>query len=331
MSARRAGLITAIRDAIAHEMERDATVVVMGVDAELGPLGSVRGLHARFGSERVRSTPITEYAVTGAAAGAAMTGLRPIVDLHFSNFLYTAWDQLANQVAKLPYMTNGQLSLPLVLLACTGAAGSNAAQHSDCPTASLMNLGALDVVYPSTPEDAAGLMTAAIRSPRPIVFLYPLALSSERGDAFEVGSEIPLGSARIRRTGEDVTCWASGAMAKKALEAAARVADQGVSVEVIDPRTLAPLDVRTVLESVAKTGRLVAVDEGHASCSAASEIIARVVSEGFGLLRTAPVAVTSPANTPVPYAPVLEREVVPSVDRIAAALRAVTTADIVEV
>lgn len=320
---RRVGIIGAMRLAIQNEMNLDPRVFVMGVDAEFGVWGYTRGLRELFGEDRVRNTPISEYAVTGTAIGAAMTGMRPIVDLDVGNFMYTAWDQLANQAAKLPYMTNGALRIPAVFIAASGSARSNAAQHSDVLTAALANTGGLAIAYPTTPEDAAGLMTAAIRSEVPVIFLYPASLGSQRGEQFVVGDPIDFGVARTRRVGTDVTCWASGLMVRRALEAAAILEDEGVSVEVIDPRTLNPLDDEAVLVSVEKTGRLVAADEAREACSLASEIVSRVACKSFSSLRAAPAVVAAPTNVPVPYSPVLEAEVIPSVSRIADACRSV--------
>ncbi len=315
---RRTGLVTAMHDAIEFEMDHDDRIVYMGTDAELGIWGYSRGLGAKFGPRRIRNTPISEYAVTGTGAGAAITGLRPIVDLCWANFMYAAWDQIADQIAKLPYMTNGQVSIPMVIIAGAGSCG-NAGQHSDVPVAALVNLGAITVVFPSTPEDAAGLMTSALRSDDPVVFLYPGALMSEKGEPFVPGAEIPLGTARVRREGNDVTCWAYGQMAKRALRAAESVAEKGISVEIVDPRSLHPLDEAAVFESVAKTGRLVVVDEAHAASSLGRDIIARVACSAYDALTTPPILVAGADDVTIPYSPVLERELVPTVERIAAA------------
>jgi pyruvate dehydrogenase E1 component beta subunit len=319
----RIGIIKAMQLALDYELEHDPRVIVMGEDVVLGVWGYTRGLAAKYGEKRVRNTPISEIAFTGAGAGAAMTGLRPVVDLMVSNFIYTAFDQIANHIAKLPYMTDGRLRIPLTMVAATGSAGSNAAQHSDLPTALLVNLGAIKVVLPSTPEDAAGLLTAAMRDDGPVIFLYPASLGSHQGEEFAVGVPLPFGVARVRRAGTDVTVWAPGLMAWRAMQAAPILAERGISIEVIDPRSLAPLDVETVFQSVAKTRHLVALDEGRGPCSTASEIIAQMAMRGLDLLRRPPIRVTAPADVPVPYAPLLEREVVPRTDHIVDACRAV--------
>ncbi len=319
----RMGIIRAMHAAIEAEMGRDPRVILLGEDVELGVWGYTRGLVERYGRERVRNTPICENTFTGVGVGAAMTGLRPIVDLMVANFAYSAFDQIGNQVAKLPYMTDGQLRIPMVMVAAAGAAGSNAAQHSDLPVAMFVNLGCVKVVLPSTPEDAAGLMTASIRDDDPVIFFYPAALGSERGEEFVPGEAIPLGVARIRRQGEDVTCWAPGLMARRALQAAQVLQAEGISVEVIDPRTLNPLDVDTVVSSVRKTGRFVAVDEAREGCSTANNMLAQVTQHAFAALQAPPIAVTAPGNVPVPYAPRMEARVIPSVDRIVEACRLV--------
>ena len=323
---RRIGIIGAMREAIAHEMRADSRVFVMGEDVELAIWGYTRGLVDEFGTARVRNTPISEVAFTGAAVGAAATGLRPVVDLMVANFMYTAMDQIANQIAKFPYVTDGNVRLPLVLVAAAGAAGGNAAQHSDMPVAQFVNIGMMTVICPSTPEDAAGLLTAAIRAEEPVVYVYPAGLGARGQADVRIGMPVAIGSARVRQPGTDVTVWAYGLMAHRAVEAAAELEGEGISVEVVDARTLSPLDLDTVLESVAKTHRLVACDESRGPASMASEVVARVCELGFSLLTVAPVTVTAPP-VPVPYAPVMETFVVPSTERIKDACRTVTSAE----
>ena len=319
--SRRIGIIGAMRETIRHEMTQDDRVFVMGEDVTLAIWGYTRGLVEEFGEERVRNTPISEIAFTGAAVGAAATGMRPIADLMVANFMYTAMDQIANQVAKLPYMTDGKVKLPLVIVGAAGAAGGNAAQHSDMPVAQYANISMLKIVCPSTPEDAAGLMSAAIRDDDPVIFLYPAGLGTRRGRDFVIGESLEIGRARERRNGSDVTLWAYGLLAERAMAAAAELEEEGISVEVIDARSLVPLDIDTVLSSIDKTGRLVACDESRSTASMAAELIARVCESGLGRFKSAPIRIAAP-NVPVPYAPSMEGYVVPSVDRIVEGCRA---------
>jgi pyruvate/2-oxoglutarate/acetoin dehydrogenase E1 component len=311
--------------AIEEEMALNERVFMMGEDVEISMMGRSNGLVARFGQERVRNTPISEAGVVGAAIGAAATGMVPIVDLLMANFIFVYMDQLMNNANKLRYMMGGSSSFPITLLASTGAAGSLAAQHSDSPHAQLINGGGFKVVLPTTPADAKGLLKSAIRDPNPVMVFLPFVLSGIAGEVPDEEYLIPLGEARIAREGSDVTIVAIGAMVARSLEAAKTLEAEGVSVEVIDPRTLNPFDYDTVIASVEKTGRLVCVDEARRSCSLASEIVARVSSEAFGALRAAPGIVANP-DLHVPYAPVLEAQVIPQVDDIVAAVRALQPA-----
>ncbi len=313
-------LVQAMQSAIREEMQRDRRVIVFGEDVRISVFGATRGLVEEFGPERVLNTPISEQSIIGTALGAAATGLRPIVDLMTGNFFYTGMDQVANQIAKLPYMTGGQIRLPLVLLATTGAAGGNAAQHSDSPYPALMNLGGLKIVLPSTPADAKGLFKSAIRNDNPVVFLQQAAIGGVRGEVPDDPEWlVPLGLADVKRVGQDVTVVAIGLMVRRALEAAAPLAAEGIDIEVIDPRTLAPLDFDTIFASVQKTGRLVVVDEARQACSAASEIAATVAEQGFQWLK-APIGRVTSHNVPIPYARVMENYVVPDQARITAAV-----------
>jgi pyruvate dehydrogenase E1 component beta subunit len=312
MSAMR--LTKAVTEALDEELAADERVFVMGVDVEVGVMGRTAGLAAKYPG-RVRDTPISEAAVLGAGVGAAATGMLPIVDLMMSNFLYVAFDQIANNAGKLRYMMGGSSCFPLTILASTGAPGGLAAQHSDSPYAQVINAGGIKVVMPSTPGDAKGLLKAAIRDPNPVLYLLHVALSATMGEVPDGPYVTPLGSARVLREGTDVTIVAYGAMAHRSLEAAEQVASDGVSVEVVDPRTLHPFDYETVIQSVEKTGRLIVVDEARRSCSLASEIVARVCSQAFGALSDAPRILANP-DVPVPFAPELEREVIPQVGQI---------------
>jgi pyruvate dehydrogenase E1 component beta subunit len=315
----------ACHDAIEEEMTRDERVFLMGEDIGVGILGRSAGLQEMFGDKRVRDTPISEAGVVGAATGAAATGMVPIVDLMFANFVYVCADQLLNNVNKLRYMMGGSASFPVTLLASTGAGGSLAAQHSDSPHAQLINAGGLKLLMPTTPADAKGLIKSAIRDPNPVLVFLPLVLGGARGEVPEGEHLVPIGESHVAREGADVTVVAIGAMVSRALEAAEQMEEHGVSVEVIDPRTLHPLDYDSIIASVEKTGRLVCVDEARRSCSIASEIVARVASDALSALQTSPMIVANP-DVHVPYAPVLEQQVIPQVSDIVEAVQALELA-----
>lgn len=312
-------LIQAVNDALVEEMERDPRVVVYGEDVELSITGDMRGLLERFGHDRVRNTPICEATLTGMAVGLASAGYRPVVHMMFSNFLYTGMDAIANQMAKLRLMTGGQMELPVTILASYGGGSSNAAQHSDTSYPALMNLGGLNVLTPSSPADAKGLLKTAIRGRNPSFLLEPSGRGGEAGEVPEGDVLVPLGRAAVLREGTDATVVAIGRMVRLALASAEELAGQGVSVEVIDPRTLVPFDEEAVLESVGKTGRLVVVDEARERCSAASQIAAVVCEKAFSSLKAPVHRVTTP-NVAMPYAPNAERHVIPSEPRITAAV-----------
>jgi pyruvate/2-oxoglutarate/acetoin dehydrogenase E1 component len=303
-------LIQAINEALVEEMERDSRVILFGEDVKISLFGDTKGLAERFGSQRVRNTPISETVMTGMAVGAAAAGYRVVCHMMFANFLYTGFDAIANQAAKLRYMTAGQIRLPLVYMAVMGAGRSAGAQHSDVPYPMLMNLGGVKVAVPSTPADAKGLLKAAIRDDNPVVFLQPARRGGEQGEVPDGEHVVPLGIADVKRIGDDVTVVAIGAMVRHALRAAEILHTEGVSIEVIDPRTLFPLDEDTILRSVRKTGRLVVVDEARTTCSAASEISAIAAEKAFGALR-APVRRVTVPNVAIPYSPPLEKAVLP--------------------
>jgi pyruvate dehydrogenase E1 component beta subunit len=305
----------AMQDAMHQEMERDERIFLMGEDVQLSIVGWGRGLYDIYGSERVRNTPISESTVVGTALGAAATGMHPVVDLMLCNFTYVAMDQLLNQAAKLRYMMGGSASFPMTVVAGTGASGGNAAQHSDNGYPMFMNAGGLKVVVPSTPDDAKGLFTSALRDPNPVLFFWPGAVAGNRSEVPDGEYVVPLGVARILREGSDLTIVGIGSAAKKAMDASRQLEELGVSAEVIDPRTLHPLDHKTIVESVGRTGKLLVVDEARATCSAGSEVIARVARYAFSSLRAAPRLIAVP-DVPIPFNPVLEKEVVPSVLQI---------------
>lgn len=317
--------IQAMRDGIADAMREDPRVVLFGEDADRSVMGSTRGLVDEFGRERVRNMPLSEATMVGAAIGMAASGVRPVIDLMVSSFFYITMDQLANQAAKLRYMSGGQVELPIVYFAATGGSASAAAQHSESPHPTFMQQAGLKVVMPSTPADARGLMLAAIRDPNPVVFLQEARLASSRGPVPEQPVAIPLGRAEIKRAGDDLTLVAIGAAVPLALSVAERLAAEGSgSCEVVDPRTLFPLDRETIRASVRKTGRLVVIDPARTTCGAAGEIIASVVTTDFASLKAAPLRVTTP-DVPMPFSPELEKHVLINAQRIEAAIRASLT------
>ena len=318
---RRTYFINAMKEGLHAAMAEDDTVVVIGEDVDRSIIGATRGLIDDFGPERIRTTPISEATFVGACVGAAAVGLRPVVDLMVGSFFYVAMDQLADQAAKLRYMSAGQVDLPIVYFTATGPSGSGAAQHSENPHPMLMNVAGLKIIMPSTPYDAKGLMLSAVRDPNPVVFLQDFVLGGTKGPVPEEPYAIPIGVADVKRPGTDVTVVAIGALVPKALKVAAQMEADGVSVEVVDPRTLVPLDLDTILDSVARTGRLVVCDNARQTCSAASEIVAAVTERAFGSLKAAPRRVAW-EDFPVPFSPVLEQRVLVGEDDIRAAVAA---------
>jgi len=320
----RTRLLQAIRDGIVEEMDRDPKVIVYGEDVELSIVGDLRGVYERFGPDRIRNTPISETSLTGMAVGLAAAGYRPVVQMMFSNFMYTGMDAIGNQMSKLRLMTGGQLELPITIIATCGGGSSNAAQHSDTSYPMIMNLGGINVAVPATSADAKGLVKTAIRSPNPCFIFEPNGRGGELGEVPDGEHLVPFGKAAVRKEGGDVTIVAIGRMLKPALAAAALLDDEGVSAEVLDPRTLVPLDEDAILGSVGKTGRLVIVDEARECCSAASQIAAVVAERGFPLLKAPIRRITTP-NVAMPYAPNAEAQVIPGELRIAAAARELAT------
>jgi pyruvate/2-oxoglutarate/acetoin dehydrogenase E1 component len=316
----------AIAAALAEAMEEDPSVVVLGEDVEISTIGCTKGLVERFGKSRVRNSPISEATVVGSCVGAAACGLRPFMDLMFSSFVYVAMDQVANQAARLRYMSGGQVELPLVLFAGTGPSGSAAAQHSENPHPILMHLAGLKVVFPSTPADAKGLLLQSIRDRNPVVYLMDLMLAGKKGPVPRDPYVIPLGQAEVRREGSDVTVVALASAAGQALEVAdALEAEEGISAEVIDPRTLVPFDWDQVSDSVRKTGRLVVVDPARRTCGAAAEIVTRVCELCWSDLRALPRRVTW-EDVPIPFSPPLEAAVTVRSEEIREAIMAVSRA-----
>ncbi len=312
--------IAAINEALFEEMHRDSSVLLMGEDVRIGVFAGTRGLHKEFGDKRVIDTPISELAVAGAGVGAAATGLRPIVDLMFGTFLYLAFDQIANQAGAMRYMFGGQTKLPLVYMVQNGSGSSAGHHHSQSVHQFFMNMPLIKVVMPSTAYDVKGLLKAAIRDDNPVVFLNHLSLGGQRSDIPDEEYVIPLGEGEVKRHGKDITICSVGLMVLHSLKAAKELEKEGIDVEVIDLRTLKPWDESLVLESVRKTGRFVAVDEGHLVCGAASEWAASVAEKAFSDLK-APVKRVAAKPVPIPFSPKLEKAVVPSAEEIADAVR----------
>ncbi len=312
----------AINEALREEMLRDETVFIMGEDIAQhnGPFRVTEGLFKEFGAKRVRDTPLSEAAIAGAAAGAAITGLRPVAEIMFIDFSTLATDQIINQAAKMRYMFGGKIRVPVVYRTQGGGGRGNAAQHSQSLEAWYVHIPGLWVVQPSTPHDAKGLLKSAIRNDNPIVFIEHKGLYFTKGPVPEDEYTIPLGVADVKREGQDVTIFATSKMVLVALEAARELARQGVSCEVVDPRTLKPLDMETLLESVRKTHRLVVVVEACLTGSFASEVAARVGEEAFDDL-DAPIQRVGGEDVPVPYAGNLESEALPQVKDIIQAVR----------
>lgn len=312
----------AINQAIAQEMERDPAVFLLGEDVSIGIIGVTAGLQARFGKKRVLDTPISESAILGAAVGAAAAGLRPIAELMFVDFVGVAMDQLFNQAAKMRYMFGGKARIPMVVRAACGAGMGAAAQHSQCLEAWFMHVPGLKVVMPSTPYDAKGLLVSSIRDDNPVVFLEHKLLYFSMGEVPEEAYTIPLGKADVKREGKDVTVVATGQMVGRALNVAERAASEGISVEVLDPRSLLPLDEEAILASVRKTHRLVIVHEEVKFCGSGAEIAALVAEKAFGYL-DAPILRVAAPFCPVPFSAKLEAEFIPSEQKIHDAIRAV--------
>jgi pyruvate/2-oxoglutarate/acetoin dehydrogenase E1 component len=326
--------VGAINEALHIAMRSDPDVIVLGEDiaggggredqgieeAWGGIMGATKGLYRAFGPERVRDTPISEMGFLGAAVGAAATGLRPVAELMFIDFLGVALDPLLNQAAKLRYMFGGKVRVPLTVRTSVGAGLRSAAQHSQTLYGVTTAIPGLKTVCPSNPSDAKGLLLAAIRDDDPVIFCEPKSLMFTVGEVAEDDYEIPLGVARLVREGSDVSLIGIGRTVTTALEAAETLAAQGTSVEVLDLRSLQPLDEEAILATLAKTGRLVVIDEAPPRCGIASDVAALCVDKGFDFL-DAPVKKVTAPHTPVPFSPVLEDAFVPSVRRVLDAVR----------
>jgi pyruvate dehydrogenase E1 component beta subunit len=324
----------AINEALAQEMRRDPTVILMGEDvaggmgapgeddAWGGPLGVTKGLMPEFGRDRVLDTPISESAFVGAAVGAAATGLRPVAELMFVDFMGVCFDQIYNQAGKFRYMFGGKAVTPLVVRTMYGAGFRAASQHSQCLYPIFTHIPGLKVVIPSSPYEAKGLLIQSIRDDDPVIYFEHKVMYDDEEEVPDEAYTIPFGEANLTREGDDVTIVAIGRMVGFANQAADALAAEGVTCNVVDPRTTSPLDEETILECVEETGRLVVVDESNPRCNMASDISALVSERAFGALK-APIVRVTPPHTPVPFAPELEDAFIPSPDKIAAAVRQV--------
>jgi len=307
--------IEALRAALREEMRKDKNVFIMGEDVTRYGFGINRGLVDEFGSDRVRNTPISEAAIIGSAVGAALRGMRPIVEIMFVDFIMIGMDQIVNQAAKMSYLSNGELSVPMVIRAPEGTEWFGAgAQHSQTLHSIFMNIPGLKLVIPSDPYDAKGLLKSAIRDDNPVIFFEHKQLYTQKGEVPEEEYIIPLGKAAVKREGKDLTLVATSWMVKHSLEVAEDLKSK-ISIEVIDPRTLVPLDKDTIINSVKKTGRLLVVDESPVNGGAQGEIISVVMQEAFWNMESPPKRIGS-LNTPIPFSSSLEKEVIPTKEKI---------------
>jgi len=311
----------AIRDALHEEMARDETIFVLGEDviAHGGPYAVTRGIAEKF-PNRIRQTPISEAGIVGTALGAALCGMRPVAEIMYVDFITCAMDEVVNQMAKVRYMFGGQTDVPVVLRLPSGSARLIAAQHSQCLEAWFMHVPGLQVVVPATPYDAKGLMKTALRGRDPVLFIEYKRLYTVEGEVPESDYAIPFGQADVKRQGNDVTIVASGPMVGKALEAADILAQEGIEAEVIDPRTLVPLDKKTLFASVEKTNRVIITDEEVKRGGCSAEIASIIAEECFDAL-DAPVKRVAAADVPMPFSPALEQLVVPKAENLVSAVR----------
>ncbi len=317
MPEREITLAEAVREALAEEMRRDARVFIVGEDvAEAGtPFKVLSGLVEEFGTGRVIDSPISEPGFTGIGVGAAMTGMRPVVDIMFGDFLTLAMDQIVNQAAKVHYMSGGKMKVPIVFRTTLGATRRSAAQHSQSLQAWVSHVPGLKVALPSTPYDAKGLLKTAIRDDNPVVFFEDKMMYKLKGPVPEEEYTIPFGQADIKRIGEDITLVATSSMVQVAMGAAQKLESIGVSAEVIDPRTTLPLDARTLIESARKTSRAIVIDEGYESYGVTAEI-ASVIADGAFYYLDAPVKRMGAMDVPIPFSPALEDLTVPTEDAV---------------
>lgn len=318
--------IQAINDALFEEMERDENIIVIGEDVELAIFGDTRGLLERFGPNRIRNTPICEATMTGMALGLTAAGYHVVLHMMFANFVYTGFDAIANQIAKMRMMTGGQINIPVTMIAGYGGGGSNAAQHSDSAHPALMNLGGINVAMPSNSADAKGLLKTALRSPNPCFFLEAAVRGGQMGNVPDGDHLVPFGKAAVAREGRDVSIVTIGSMVKTSLDAAETLAAQGIDAEVVDLRTIVPIDERAILDTIAKTGHLVVVDESRDRGGAAGFIAALAADKGFHSLK-APVKRVNIPNVAIPYAPGAEAAVLPDPNKIMSAVHQILGAE----
>lgn len=309
--------LQAVNQALHEEMERDPDVFMAGEDiAERGDVfGTTQGIYTRFGPERIIDTPISENAIIGLAVGAAAQGLRPVVTIMFMDFIAVCFDQIMNQMAKMKYMFGGKARLPITVITNAGAGTGMAAQHSQSLEALLCHIPGLMVVMPSTPADAKGLLKASIREDNPVFFVQHKRLGRIRGDVPDGDYTVPLGLSRVVREGTDLTIVATSWMVQESLRAAERLAEMGIEAEVVDPRSLQPLDMRTILESVRKTHRALVVHEAVQFCGVGAEIAAQIAAEAFDYLDAPPLRLGAPFS-PVPYSPPLEQAWIPNAGQV---------------
>ena len=312
----------ALNTTLEEEMTNDSSIVVFGEDIGIhgGIYGVTKGLRDKFGEERVKDTPISESAIVGTGLGAALTGLRPVIEIMYIDFTAVCMDQIINQVAKLHYMTGGRVRVPLVIRTQCGAGTGEAAQHSQCLESIFCYVPGLKVVMPSTPYNAKGLFRAAIRDDNPVIFIEQKMIYYNEGEVPDEDYIVPLGKANIARTGSDVTVVTYSKTLYDSLEAAEVLAKEGIDVEVVDLQTLMPLDVDTILDSVKKTGRLIVAHEAHKNYGPGAEIVRIVSEKAFGYLDS-PVKVIGSKRAPVPYSIELEKELIPTSDDIVKAIK----------
>ncbi len=314
-------MTAAIREALHEEMARDETIFIMGEDviAHGGPYAITRGIAEKYPG-RIRQTPISEAGIVGTAVGAALCGMRPVAEIMYVDFITCAMDEVVNQMAKVRYMFGGQTDVPVVLRLPSGSARLIAAQHSQCLEAWFTHVPGLQVAVPSSPYDAKGLMKSALRGKDPVIFIEYKRIYTAEGEVPEGDYTVPFGQADVKREGRDVTIVATGPMVNKALEAAERLSPEGIEVEVVDPRTLVPLDKATIFASVEKTNRVVVTDEEVRRGGSSAELAALIAEECFDAL-DAPVKRVAAADVPMPFSPELEKLVVPTADNLVAAVR----------
>jgi pyruvate/2-oxoglutarate/acetoin dehydrogenase E1 component len=314
----------ALREAMIEEMEQDSTVFLIGEDVGLfgGVFGVSAGMFERFGETRVRDTPISEAAIVGAGLGAALVGMRPIVEIMFADFTTVAMDQIVNQAAKARFMSGGKAQVPLTIRVVNGAPGSAAAQHSQSPEAWFMNVPGLKIAIPATPYDAKGLLKSAIRGEDPVMFFEHKMLYAAQGEVPTEDYTVPFGEALVRREGTDATVVSIGGVLPNVMQAAEELARAGISIEVIDPRTLVPFDSATIVKSVQKTNRVIIVHEAHRRAGPGAEIAAILAEEAIGYL-DAPIIRVATKNVPFPYNPDLEQFILPTATDVVQAVQGV--------